>query len=128
MSTRLPRESLPFLRFLLRHTLVGIGAGWLFVALLLALDIAGLRSLMLHGSRTDGLVALVLLVVFSAITFGSAAMGAAIMGLAESERGGKGMGKRARWRAWLPRPATSPVPVPVPSPAAAPQRPRPQRG
>jgi len=129
MSTRLPRESRTFLGFLLRHTLVGVGAGWLFVALLLALDIGGLRGLILHGSRGDGIVALVLLIVFSAITFGSAAMGAAIMGLAESERDakgkGKGGGKRARWRAWLPRPSGLPVPAPAATPAV---RPRPQRG
>ena len=66
-------------RFLLGHAAIGIGIAFLFVAALLALDIAGLRGLMLQGA--DGTLALALLVFGTSVTFGSAAMGAAVMGL-----------------------------------------------
>jgi hypothetical protein len=66
-------------RFLLGHAAIGVGIGVLFVAAVLALDVAGLRGLMLRGG--DGWLALALLSFGSAVTFGSAAMGAAIMGL-----------------------------------------------
>jgi hypothetical protein len=66
-------------RFLLGHATIGILVGWLFAAALLALDVASLRTMMLRGG--DGLLALGLLLFGTTITFGSAAMGAAIMGL-----------------------------------------------
>ena len=66
-------------RFLLGHAAIGIAAGWVLAAAVLALNIAHLRSMMLGGP--DGLVALGLLLFATAVTFGSAAMGAAIMGL-----------------------------------------------
>lgn len=73
-------RSLPHhVRFLLGHASIGIAAGVLFVAGLLAADVAGLRGLILRGA--DGWLALGLLLFGSAVTFGSAAMGAAIMGL-----------------------------------------------
>ena len=66
-------------RFLLGHAAIGIAVGWLFVAAVVALDIAGLRGLMLRGA--DGALALALLTFGVSVTFGSAAMGAAVMGL-----------------------------------------------
>lgn len=69
----------PHVRFLLGHAAIGVSVGVLFVAALLALDVAGLRGLMLRGA--DGALALGLLLFGSAVTFGSVAMGAAIMGL-----------------------------------------------
>jgi hypothetical protein len=66
-------------RFLLGHAAIGIAVGVLFVVALLALDVPGLRGLMLRGA--DGVLALGLLLFGSAVTFGSVAMGAAIMGL-----------------------------------------------
>ena len=69
----------PQIRFLAGHAAIGVCVGWLFVAAILALDIAGLRGLMLRGA--DGAVALALLTLGVSVTFGSAAMGAAVMGL-----------------------------------------------
>lgn len=71
-------------RFLLGHAAIGIGIGWLFVAAVIALDIAGLRGLMLRGA--DGALALALLTFGVSVTFGSAAMGAAVMGLGAKPR------------------------------------------
>jgi hypothetical protein len=71
-------------RFLLGHAAIGILVGWLFVAAVVALDIAGLRGLILRGS--DGALALALLTFGVSVTFGSAAMGAAVMGLGASPR------------------------------------------
>lgn len=67
------------LRFMLAHCLVGIAAGWGFVVGLLALDIGGLAGL-IFGSDEPAL-ALALLLFGTAITFGSVAMGGAIMNL-----------------------------------------------
>lgn len=80
----------PHVRFLLGHAAIGVLAGCLFVGAIVGLDIAGLRGLILRGA--DGALALGLLLFGSAVTFGSAAMGAAIMGLgaAPKPRGGKG--------------------------------------
>ncbi|WP_291298016.1 hypothetical protein [Elioraea sp.] len=69
----------PHVAFLLSHAAIGVTTGMLFVAALLALDVAGLRGLMLRSA--DGSIALGLLLLGTSITFGSAAMGAAIMGL-----------------------------------------------
>jgi hypothetical protein len=72
------------IRFLVGHAAIGILVGWLFVAAVVALDIAGLRGLMLRGS--DGALALALLTFGVSVTFGSAAMGAAVMGLGAGPR------------------------------------------
>ncbi len=71
-------------RFLLGHAAIGILIAFLFVGSLLALDVAGLRALMLRGG--DGVIALALLLFGSSVTFGSAAMGAAVMGLGTAPR------------------------------------------
>jgi hypothetical protein len=80
----------PHVRFLVGHALIGIAVGVLFVAAILALDIAGLKGLILRGA--DGALALGLLLFGVSVTFGSAAMGAAVMGL----------GAPARPRPWSP--------------------------
>lgn len=69
------------LRFMLSHCLVGIAAGWGFVAGLLALDIGGLAGL-IFGSDAPAL-ALALLLFGTAITFGSVVMGGAIMSIGD---------------------------------------------
>lgn len=69
------------LRFMLSHCLVGIAAGWAFVAGLLAFDVGGLAGL-IFGSDEPGL-ALALLLFGTAITFGSVAMGGAIMSIGD---------------------------------------------
>jgi hypothetical protein len=67
------------LPFLLAHLLVGVLAGWTVLGLLLWLDVAGLRSLIV-GSDSAWLVVSLLAFGF-AVTFGSLAMGTGVMGL-----------------------------------------------
>ncbi len=79
------------LTYLLRHCLAGIIAGWLVLAGLIVTDVGRLGSLL---SRSDYWVeALILMIVFFAITFGSLAMGSAVMLLHDR---GPGKKKRAR--------------------------------
>lgn len=76
----------PLLRFLLHHCLIGIAAGWMLLAGLLLTDAMGLASLIFTSS--SWIEAMVLLLVFFAITFGSLSMGTGVMllGGAESDR------------------------------------------
>jgi hypothetical protein len=71
--------------YIVRHFLLpglaGVLAGVGGVAALLALDVGGLRSLMLGSG--DGWVAAPLLCVGFAITFGSAAIGASVMAIGQ---------------------------------------------
>ncbi len=94
----------PLLAFLLRHCLVGIAAGWLLLAGLLASDAMGLRSLIFASDFW--LEAMVLLLVFFAITFGSLAMGTGVMLLPGEET--KPPGPTGRWRALQPVPQRAP--------------------
>ncbi|MDJ0946707.1 MAG: hypothetical protein QNJ30_24935 [Kiloniellales bacterium] len=75
-----PRRQLPqLIVFLLRHLAVGAGAGILLGVLCLAVDLAGLRGLLLGPG--GGPLPLALFFFGLIVTFGSAAMGAAVMGL-----------------------------------------------
>ena len=65
------------LKHILMHGAEGVAAGWLLAAGLLYLDIAALRTLIL-GAESP-VVALALLLTGLGVTFGSVAMGAAIM-------------------------------------------------
>lgn len=67
------------LRFLAGHLVVGVTVGWTLLGLLLALDIGGLWTLI--SASPEAPVALVMLAIFFAITFGSLAMGSGLMGL-----------------------------------------------
>lgn len=67
----------PLLRFLLHHCLIGIAAGWLLLAGLLLTDAMGLATLIFTSA--SWIEAMVLLLVFFAITFGSLAMGTGVM-------------------------------------------------
>ncbi len=67
------------LTFLGKHLLFGLAMGVLFASLLLVLDVAGLAGLI--RSSAEPLVAILLLYAFNALTFGSIAMGAAVMSL-----------------------------------------------
>ncbi len=67
----------PLLRFLLHHCLIGIASGWLLLAGLLLTDAMGLATLIF--SSAFWVEAMVLLLVFFAITFGSLAMGTGVM-------------------------------------------------
>lgn len=93
-------------RFLLRHAMGGVGVGLLAAALIIVLDVAQLRSLAFASS--EGAVAIGLLGFGFAVTFGSVALGAAIMGLGRPA--GPGRGGR-RLRAMSARSAPLPVPV-----------------
>ncbi|WP_201153692.1 hypothetical protein [Rhodothalassium salexigens] len=105
------------LRFLLHHCLVGIAVGWTFMAALLALDIGALRTLIWQSDVT--VLALGLLAFFLAITFGSLAMGTAVM-----SQDGEGRTPPGRRRGLSLGLAFRPAPMPVPVPVRARQRPR----
>lgn len=64
-------------RFLLLHAAIGIGAGWLLLALLLATDVNGIGAL-IFASESPAL-AIAMLAAGFAITFGGAAAAAAVM-------------------------------------------------
>lgn len=77
-------SGLPLLvRFLIRHALIGFGLALVFVALLLALDIGGIATLIFASSSAA--LALIILVFSMAATFSSVQMGFAIMFLREDE-------------------------------------------
>lgn len=67
----------PLFSFLLKHIATGVAVGWAFVGALLGLDVGGFGSLVLGSSSK--FVALALLAVFFAITFGSAAVATAVL-------------------------------------------------
>ncbi|GAB5469636.1 MAG: hypothetical protein Kilf2KO_26660 [Rhodospirillales bacterium] len=105
----------PLLRFLFRNCLLGIAAGWLILAGLLASDVGRLGSLIFASPHWPE--AMVLLIVFFAITFGSLAMGTAVMLLQEAPsrsdgQGGFWQGVKARTGALLPEPPRQPARVP----------------
>ena len=73
-----PRRSIPpFLRWLFWHMVIGVAAGWTALAAILARDVWGVRTLI--AGTSEGVIALVMLAIFFAITFGSAGMGFAVM-------------------------------------------------
>lgn len=64
-------------RFMLGHMAVGIGAGAVFGGALIATNIAGLRTLLFNSP--DGWLFAILFFMGLSVTFGSLAMGVAIM-------------------------------------------------
>ena len=78
------------LKLLVRHLVMGIAAGWVTLGALLFINIGGLRDILFASS--DSVLALVLLAFGFTITFGSLAMGAAIMTLPYGDDGSKGGG------------------------------------
>ncbi len=83
--TEVWRAAPELLRFLALHTGIGIGAGWLLLALLLMTDANGIGSL-IWTSETPALAVAMLGVAFS-ITFGGAAAAAAVMMMSPDSRG-----------------------------------------
>ncbi len=73
------------LRFLAINCAIGIGAGWFLLLLLILSNAAGLKDLIL-GSDAPALPVAMLAAGF-AITFGSAAMGTAVMALRPDNEG-----------------------------------------
>jgi hypothetical protein len=70
-------------RYILLPALAGALAGLAAVAALLALDVGALRSLVL--ASPDGWIAIALLSAGFIVTFGSAAIGAAVMSIGGGE-------------------------------------------
>lgn len=64
-------------RFLIRHGLIGFGIGIAFTALILVLDLGGLRTLTAGSGQGSGYR--LLLAFFISTTFASAQMGVAVM-------------------------------------------------
>jgi hypothetical protein len=85
MKPRRPEVAMPqAVRFIVHHALIGLAIGLAFVMLILALDIAHIRSL---ASQSEmGLVVVGMLVVAFGATFGGAQIAFAIM-LAPREDG-----------------------------------------
>lgn len=92
------------IRMILKHALVGFGISVAFTVMILAFNIGNLWHLVTH--TTEGPIAVLMLVVFGTITFGSAQIGYKIMTMGEEddEQGG---GKRDAL------PVADPVAIPV---------------
>jgi hypothetical protein len=78
-KARYRRHNDELIRFFMGHLMVGLIAGEGMLAGLLLLDVGGLRTMI--WSSSDKVIALGLLIVFFALTFGSLAMGTGVMGL-----------------------------------------------
>jgi hypothetical protein len=86
-----PGPSMPRLvRLYIISALVGLGLSVLFVLLLMLLDVAGLRHLVL-GSRVGWLAGL-MLIIFNMIVFTGVQFGIAVMRLADSSPPSRGGG------------------------------------
>lgn len=95
----------PLLRFLLGHAAVGAAVAVTLVAVMLAADVARLRSLVFASDA--GMLALAVMTAFFVITFASVQMGMALM--LRSEDGGP---RRRSMRFQIaPSRALRPVPV-----------------
>lgn len=93
----------PLIRFLIAHCLIGIAGGWVMLAGLVVLDVGGLGTLILRSAAPW--LAIAVLGFGIAVTFGSAAMGAAIMSLHRGDsRGDERGGRTARRRVLVPAP------------------------
>ena len=73
------------LRFLGFHCAVGVVAGLAFAITLLATNAVGLRDVLLENDHQA--VAVLMLLVMCALTFGSLSMGAAVMSLPRDDPG-----------------------------------------
>lgn len=77
--SRLPR----MVRFLLFHCMMGVGLGALFAGMLMFINIGGLMDLIAMSEQPA--LPIAMLIVGCALTFGSAAMAAAVMSLDQDE-------------------------------------------
>jgi hypothetical protein len=82
--------------YLVRHCFAGMLAGWTAVGALLLLDVGGLGGLIFGAEAW--LLALAMLLAFFGLTFGSVAMGAAIMSLGRAEPRGPAAARSAATR------------------------------
>jgi hypothetical protein len=74
----------PLLRFMAVHCATGIAIGWSLMLGLVWLDVSGLGTRL--AASPDGGLAMTLLAVFFAITFGGAGIGIAVMNLPWEDR------------------------------------------
>ena len=106
-----------FFRLLARNLVIGTLAGWVTLAVLIVSNVAGLGDII--SASNHPLLPVVLLAFGFFITFGSLAMGAAIMMLPRDYDRGKGGGLRVHTllaglqKLWPCR-VTEPDPVAVP--------------
>lgn len=92
MITRMP----PLIRFLLKWSLIGMAAGWLFTALLLLIDVSGVTG-MLGRAESPALWVFVLGFSFG-ITFAQVTVLAAV--LLRDDFGGRGHSGNDRLERW----------------------------
>lgn len=97
-------------RLYIVNVAIGFGLACLFTAMLIALDVANLRHLIL--STQGGWLAVVMMVTFNTVVFAGVQFGIAVMRMAEPEEGPRG-GRGVRVLPDLSRP------VPVKAPARA---------
>jgi hypothetical protein len=88
-------QRIPF-RFILGHLAIGVACGWLVLGGVLWFDIGGLAGLLV-AAPSRSLILAMLLAVF-AITWGSAAMGAAIMSLDRDDGPAGGLPNRSTFQ------------------------------
>ncbi len=100
-------------RLFIVNALIGFGLAVAFTATLILLDVAGLGRLIL-GSP-DGVIAVIMLVWFSTITFGGVQIAIRVMSMAEDDDGPRG-GRRQRVRR-DPAPVMLAEPIPAARPA-----------
>lgn len=92
------------IKMIIRHGFIGLGISVAFTAMILAFNVGNLWHLVTHTA--EGPVAVLMLIVFGTITFGSAQIGYKIMTMGEDEDDGQG-GKRDAL------PVVDPVAIPV---------------
>ncbi len=89
--------------FFMRHALVGMGIAFLFVSAVLGFDVSHIGTLVRNSS--SGLLAVVMLFVFSTVTFSSLQISMAVMLLPrDTDQNGGGGGSKAL--AWFSLPRT----------------------
>lgn len=97
-----PRPSEPFFALLRFHAIAGAVLGVVFVAGVLAFDLAHIRTLAFASE--DGVLAVVMLTIGSIITFSSVVMGSAIMTLTDKDDPPKGGHRQSRVETLVPVP------------------------
>lgn len=86
----------PLIRFLLKWSVIGMAAGWLFVALLLYADLGGVRSLL--GRAENPMLWVFVLGVSFGISFAQVTVLAAV--LLRDDFGGRGHSGNDRLERW----------------------------
>ena len=107
MIDKVKEDSMPdHIRLIIRHGFIGLGISVAFTAMILAFNVGNLWHLVTHTA--EGPVAVLMLLVFGTITFGSAQIGYKIMSLSEENDGNDQGGKRDTL------PVLDPAAVPAP--------------